>query len=214
MKKMPDVILAVDIEATCWEKPKDQPPGQKNEIIEIGFCPISLRSLEIGEPKSILIKPMMSKVSPFCTKVTTLTQELVDTGISFREACSKLVNEVKTQELFWVSWGDYDRKHLSWQCEETKTPYPFGGGYWNFKDTFAKMICSKNVSIQDALRLLGLEMIGTPHRGADEAFNIARIIQESFRRIRGSSGQAAITEAVGDNDGKESETEAEEETED
>src|SRR5271170_7418666 len=110
MKKMPDTLLVVDIEATCWELPKDQPAGQKNEIIEIGIVPISLVELTIGEPRNVLVKPTTSKVSRFCTRLTTLSQEQVDAGISFREACKTLIEEMDSQRIPWVSWGDYDRK--------------------------------------------------------------------------------------------------------
>lgn len=190
MKKMPDTLLVVDVEATCWERPGDQPPASKNEIIEIGIVPLSLIDLKIGEPKSILVKPIKSKVSKFCTRITTLTQEQVDTGISFREACEKLAKEMDSQSIPWVSWGDYDRKQFLWQCEDFKCPYPFGAGHWNFKDTFAKMMgFEHDLSLPIALKFMGLEFTGTCHRGADEANNIAKIMVESFRRLRGSYGK-------------------------
>lgn len=186
MKKVPDTLLVVDVEATCWELPKDQPAGAKNEIIEIGIVPISLADLTIGEPKSILIKPATSKVSRFCTRLTTLTQAQVDAGISFREACKILIDDLDSQKIPWVSWGDYDKKQFQYQCDETKTPYPFGAGHWNFKDTYAKMMgMEHDVSLPIALKVMGLEFTGTRHRGADEALNISKIMIESFRRMRG-----------------------------
>jgi len=215
MKKMPARLLVIDIEATCWDQPKDQPAGEKNEIIEIGLVPFSLKTLVISEPKSILVKPSMSKVSAFCTKITTLTQEQVDAGISFREACKNLIDEMKTQEIPWVSWGDYDRKQFVWQCDHTKTPYPFGAGHWNFKDTFAKMMgLRKDVSLARALDIMNLDPIGTPHRGADDAFNIARVMTECFRRIRGNNEQEAANEGTGDEtDDSDEEAGSEKETE-
>lgn len=206
---MPATLLVVDIEATCWDQPKDQPAGEKNEIIEIGLVPVSLKTLIIGEPKSILIKPSMSKVSAFCTKITTLTQEQVDAGISFREACKNLI-ELKTQEIPWVSWGDYDRKQFMWQCDNTKTPYPFGAGHWNFKDTFAKMMgLRKDVSLARALAIMKLEHVGVHHRGADDALNIARVMTECFRRIRGNDEQEITDE--GTDSGEETGSEEKEE---
>jgi inhibitor of KinA sporulation pathway (predicted exonuclease) len=37
-----------------------------------------------------LVKPERSTVSEFCTELTTLTQEQVDQGMSFAEACERL----------------------------------------------------------------------------------------------------------------------------
>src|ERR1700722_11833027 len=87
------MVLVIDVEASCWEEPKDQPPGQKNEIIELGLTTVALPDLNISNPVSILVKPTTSKISPFCTKITTLTQELVDTGLPFKEMCEKLIEK-------------------------------------------------------------------------------------------------------------------------
>jgi inhibitor of KinA sporulation pathway (predicted exonuclease) len=83
-----DQILVVDIEATCWEGAI--PLGEESEIIEIGICPLDIASGQRLEKASILVKPERSRVSEFCTHLTTLTQEQVARGIPFSEACSTL----------------------------------------------------------------------------------------------------------------------------
>jgi inhibitor of KinA sporulation pathway (predicted exonuclease) len=185
MRKMPDTLLAVSIEATCWERPSDQPPTMKNEIIEIGIVPVSLIEPKMGEPRSILVKPIKSKVSKFCTRITSLTQEQVDTGISFREACEILVKEYNSPNIPWVSWGDFDRKIFVWQCDDFKCPYVFGAGHWDISTTFAKMMgLEHDVGLAIALNLIGLEFEGIRHRGADEAKNTARIMISMFGKLR------------------------------
>ena len=89
MTRKYDQIIVVDIECTCWEG--DPPDGQENEIIEIGVCRLRPDTGERFGKRSILVKPERSVVSPFCTELTSLTQEQVDTGISFTEACAYLV---------------------------------------------------------------------------------------------------------------------------
>src|SRR5690606_29635528 len=101
-------MLIVDIEATCWEG--NPPSGQESEIIEIGICTLSLESGEVGEKHSILVRPQRSTVSEFCTKLTTLTQEQVDKGVSFETACQILRDQFDSANRVWGSWGDYDRK--------------------------------------------------------------------------------------------------------
>jgi inhibitor of KinA sporulation pathway (predicted exonuclease) len=83
-----DQIIVVDIESTCWEK--KPPEGQESEIIEIGICPLDVPSGERLEKESILVKPERSQISEFCTNLTTLTQEQVNQGVPFAEACSIL----------------------------------------------------------------------------------------------------------------------------
>jgi inhibitor of KinA sporulation pathway (predicted exonuclease) len=86
-----DQIIVVDIESTCWEAAI--PAGQESEIIEIGVCTVDIASGRRLEKESILVKPERSKVSQFCTQLTTLTQAQVDQGIAFPEACSILKNK-------------------------------------------------------------------------------------------------------------------------
>lgn len=85
---MTNLLNIIDLEATCWEG--DVPPGQVNEIIEIGVCVLNTGTLERTEKRSILVRPERSKVSEFCTRLTSLTPEMVAGGLSFAEACEVL----------------------------------------------------------------------------------------------------------------------------
>src|SRR5689334_627718 len=119
-----DQVLVVDIESTCWEgKP---PEGEVSEIIEIGITLLDVATGDRHDKRSILVKPERSKISPFCTGLTTLTQAQVDTGIPFAEACRILVKEYTAKERAWASFGDYDRKQFERCCTAAGVPYPFG----------------------------------------------------------------------------------------
>ena len=86
MSKKLDHVLVIDIEATCWDIGQ-QPKGEVSDVIEIGVCPVEVGTLTRLEKRSILIRPERSTVSPFCTQLTTLTQEQVDAGVTFADAC-------------------------------------------------------------------------------------------------------------------------------
>ena len=117
MAKRLDHVIVIDIESTCWDG--GMPPrGQTNDIIEIGICPLELSSGRRLEKRSILVKPERSKVSPFCTELTTLTQEQVDGGIAFKDACKILEDEYHGAERLWASFGDYDRRQFEKQCRD------------------------------------------------------------------------------------------------
>lgn len=178
-----DQVVVIDIEATCWE---DQPPpGETNEIIEIGVCPVDVASLAAGEARSLLVKPVRSHVSPFCTQLTTLTPELVAAGMPFAAACQVLRKEYRTRGRLWASWGDYDRRIFEQQCAATMTPYPFGKRHLNIKGLCALLLgLPEEPGMAAALELLHLPLIGTHHRGGDDAANIARILIMLVQRFR------------------------------
>src|ERR1700722_5925445 len=92
MAKRLDHVIVIDIESTCWDG-GFPPRGETNDIIEIGLCPLEISSGRRLEKRSILVRPERSKVSNFCTELTTLTQEQVEGGIAFKDACKILEHE-------------------------------------------------------------------------------------------------------------------------
>lgn len=178
-----DCIVVVDVEATCWEG--SPPRGQQNEIIEIGVCVVDVASGERVQREDILVRPERSKISPFCTELTTLTQEQVDEGVPFADACATLKRRFQTKDRTWASYGDYDRRQFESQCALCGVGYPFGPTHLNVKNLFALVHGLKREAGMDgALSLLGLPLEGTHHRGGDDAWNIARILASLLRRLR------------------------------
>lgn len=169
-----DKIIVIDIESTCW---KENTSKELNEIIEIGICPIETKSGKVLEPKSIIVRPTYSTVSEFCTSLTTLTQEDVDNGISFSDACSILVNKYDTKRYTWASYGFYDRDQFEIQCERENVEYPFSYSHINVKVLFALVNSLRGqVGMAEALKMLNIPLKGTHHRGGDDAQNIAQIL--------------------------------------
>jgi inhibitor of KinA sporulation pathway (predicted exonuclease) len=176
MARKLDQILVVDIEATCW---KGTPPkDQEAEIIEIGICPVDIKSLERLEKRSILVRPERSRVSPFCTELTTLTQKQLDKdGIPFVEACRILRKEYDSRDRAWASFGDYDRRQFERQCQSWDVTYPFGPSHVNIKTLFALTHhLRREAGMARALRLMDIPLEGTHHRAVDDAWNIAAIL--------------------------------------
>ncbi|MCH2195336.1 3'-5' exonuclease [Kordia sp.] len=169
-------IIIVDLEATCWNGPI--PAGQVNEIIEIGICILNTETGEITQNEGILIKPERSEISEFCTELTTITKELIDTeGISFQEACTKLRVEYNPKQYTWASYGQYDLNMLKRQCKLRNTEYPMGQQHINVKTMFTEVkVLRKKVGMKGALNILKIPLDGTHHRGIDDARNIAKIL--------------------------------------
>jgi inhibitor of KinA sporulation pathway (predicted exonuclease) len=176
-----DQILVIDIEATCWQ---GQPPeDQQSEIIEVGICPIEIATGKILEKQSIIVKPQVSKVSEFCTQLTTLTQVQVDQGITFAESCQILRKQYLSSQRVWASYGEYDKNQFTRQCQSFGVKYPFSSRHLNVKTLFAIMHnLEHEVGMAQALDLLNLPLEGTHHRGDDDAGNIARILCQLINR--------------------------------
>lgn len=183
MARRLDQIVVIDIESTCWEGAP--PPGQESEIIEIGVCMVDVATGERLARDDILVRAETSRVSAFCTQLTTLTQEQVDSGITFDTACAILKRTYLTKERLWASYGDYDRRQFERQCMALGTGYPFGPGHLNVKSLFAVVhALPREVGMDGALDMLTLPLEGTHHRAGDDAWNIALILSELLLQAR------------------------------
>jgi inhibitor of KinA sporulation pathway (predicted exonuclease) len=186
MAKRLDHILVIDIESTCWDG-GFPPKGEANDIIEIGLTPLEVATGRRLEKRSVLVRPERSKVSPFCTSLTTLTQEQVETGILFKDACKLLEDEYLSQERLWASYGDYDRRQFEKQCRDQGIRYPFGPSHLNVKTLCAIARAQPTeIGLPQALAFYGLKLEGTHHRGHDDAWNIAGLLWELLKKMRGA----------------------------
>jgi len=176
MTRALDKILVIDVEATCWEG--DPPGGEISEIIEIGLCVLNVASGERLAPRAIMVRPKLSTLSEYCIQLTTITPETLADGLTFAEACDLLREEYHSHQRTWASYGDYDRLQFSNQCEQWGIPYPFGSAHINVKNLLALQLgLKKEVSLQRGCGLLGLAFEGTIHRGVDDAWNIAAMLE-------------------------------------
>ncbi|MGZ3147323.1 exonuclease domain-containing protein [Lentzea chajnantorensis] len=176
-----DHVLVVDVESTCWEG--TPPPGEVSEIIEIGISPLEVSSGKRGERRSVLVRPVLSSVSPFCTRLTTLTAGQVAGGVPFAEACALLRKEYRSADRVWASYGNYDRIMFERQCAALGVKYPFGPRHLNVKTLFALAhALPREVGMAEALRIAGQRLDGTHHRGHDDAHNIAGLLAGLLKR--------------------------------
>lgn len=183
MARSLDVVLVVDVESTCWEG--SPPPGQTSEIIEVGLCTIDLKTLARTEKRSILIQPIQSEISEFCTDLTTLTPGMFSHAGTLADAVQILKKEYHSKDRLWASWGDYDRRQFERVCQQQEVGYPFGTSHLNVKTLFAFGLGrGHEMGLDGAYKLLGQTMEGTHHRGDDDAWNIAGILCHLLKSMR------------------------------
>lgn len=179
-----DKLVIVDLEATC----DDPRPRWHGEIIEIGVCLLDLRTLAITDKRGILVKPETTPITRFCTSLTTITPEMVAReGVSLKEAVAVLHNDYKIDERTWASWGDYDRKQLTNECNNKAIPFHGQNSpHLNLKHLMAVEYGLRSGEGMDrALERFKIKPEGVHHRGVDDAYNIARIYAKHLGRVRG-----------------------------
>ena len=174
-------IIVVDLEATCWDTPEEQAKFT-SEIIEVGVCVLNIFTGEITKPEGLIVKPRQSKISPFCEKLTSITQEMVDEGMKFEKAMKILKMEYGSSSRALAGYGNYDQNMLNRQCINYAITPPFGPTYINISALASfKLKTNGRLGLEDALAGFNLKFEGRPHRGVDDALQAARVLWEIIK---------------------------------
>jgi len=164
-----DFYLVVDLESTCDDR--GAVPRAESEIIEIGAVLVDGRTLERIDEFATFVRPVRHPtLTAFCTDLTTITQAEVDRAPGFAEVAAKLA--AFGRDALFCSWGNYDRNKLAEDAAFHGVAMPLGPAHWNLKTAFSK----RRLGMSEALRIAGLDLVGTHHRGIDDARNIARML--------------------------------------
>lgn len=174
-------IVVVDLESTCWSTPEEM-AANTSEIIEVGVCILNVITGEISRPAGLIIKPKHSKISPFCEELTSITQAMVDEGVSFESAISVLKSDYGISRRMMAGYGNYDQTMMNKQCISYDIKPPFGPTYLNISAMATlKLKAAKRVSLKHALAGFGLTFEGQQHRGVDDATQAARVLWEIIK---------------------------------
>jgi inhibitor of KinA sporulation pathway (predicted exonuclease) len=182
-------ILVVDLEATCWDG--EPPPAQVADVIELGWCVVGTRPEPgRGERGTFLVRPERSTVGACCTGLTSITPEMVAGAPSLEAVLADLRARVpRLEQLAWASYGDYDRRLLERSAAELRLRLPFGPTHLNVKHLFALAWgLDREVGMDEALRLAGEDLVGTHHRGGDDAWNVALLLVRCLHRLQSARG--------------------------
>lgn len=169
--------LIIDLEATCCDQ--NTVPRKAMETIEIGAVMVEASSLQIVAEFNTFIKPMRHPIlTLFCTTLTTIKQTDVDSAPTYPEAIQTLQHWLQPYEnIVFCSWGDYDYHQLKQDSEYHQLPFPIAAPHVNIKKLFSTtQQLPKAYGMNYALRLAGLTLQGTHHRGIDDARNMARLL--------------------------------------
>lgn len=177
-------FIITDIEATCDDQDNLQSTFNRDlsEPIEIGAVAVNERLDILGEFQTF-IKPLNynTELTPFCMKLTKIKQSDVDNAPLYKEAYQSFEEWfLQYQNPEFCSWGRYDFYELKKFCERNNLKFHFNSGV-NLKNLFAKkQKIGREIGLGRALTKSGLQFIGTPHRGIDDAKNIARLLPYTY----------------------------------
>lgn len=184
-------LLVVDLEMTCGLGVT----MDVQDIIEVGTCVLELGSpVSAEDSASVFVRPVRSRVTQFCTKLTGITPERVANAPNFAATAPRLNELVRAVgAAAWVTWGQ-DQTLMHRQCLASEVPNPFDGLlHVDIKRLMTPLLyqltggakpqgAGAGVGLKTALTQLGLEFIGRHHGGAADAFNTARLLEEVRRR--------------------------------
>lgn len=182
MNRMHDFFLVIDLEATCDENHRI--PRAETEIIEIGAVLVDAGSLAPVDEHQTFVRPVRHRIlTPFCTQLTSIRQEDVADAPLFTEAIAGLGRWLAGRRALFCSWGEYDKNQLGREAQVNGVRLPFGAEHLNVKRRFSEALGeTKGYGMGSALRRVGLPLVGTHHRGIDDARNIARLLRWVLER--------------------------------
>jgi inhibitor of KinA sporulation pathway (predicted exonuclease) len=171
------MYLVVDLEATCSDDGSIS--ESQMEIVEFG-CVWLNSMLDIIDTFQTFVSPSQTPVTEFCTRLTGITQEQVNSAPTFPVAAlalQKFVQKYQTSESMWLSWGAWDARQMARESLEHGVENPIQLPHQNAKRLFAKVQnLGKQLGMAKSLHLTGLGVEGVHHRALDDAMNIARLL--------------------------------------
>lgn len=166
-------IVCFDLEMCCWDDGRTPRTG---EIIEIGVCKIDIVTGEIEKRQGYFVQPEHDEISEFCTSLTGITPQILKKqGMPLAEALRRLENDFGVNGVF-ASWGA-DHHVLRKECEAKSLSYPIRAHIdVSLLYRIKKRMGKKKHGMKGALGREGMELEGQHHSGAQDAYNLARLV--------------------------------------
>lgn len=168
--------ILFDLEATCGEKYQ----RIRHEIIEIGAVKVN-ESREIVSEFSKFIRPTEHPtLTPFCTRLTSITQKDIDSADKFPSVMWEFINWIGKEEYVLISWGKYDKNQFVSDCQLHMIDHGWVYDHIDLKQLYATIMNVKKTGMVNTLIREEITLDGTHHRGIDDAKNITKIFLKHF----------------------------------
>ena len=154
------------------------------EIIQIGAVKLNDNFETIGS-LDILVKPeIYTLLNPFVKRLTGITMEELDNGISFKEMYKKLLKFIETDKSVLCVWGSSDIKELFrniefYELDSSVIPTE----YINIQSYASKLLnCKKgiNIGLSNAAQLLEIPIDNQFHNALNDAYYTAEVFKKIY----------------------------------
>ncbi|KAH8355153.1 hypothetical protein KR093_006857, partial [Drosophila rubida] len=194
-------VIAVDFEATCWEK-QAPPQWREAEIIEFPAVLVNLKTGKIEAEFHKYVMPIESpRLSTYCTELTGIEQKTVDTGVPLQTALMMfhewLRKELRARNLLlpkmhksnilgncaFVTWTDWDFGIcLHKECTRKRMrKAPYFNQWIDVRAVYREWYKYRPCNFSDALSHVGLAFEGRAHSGIDDAKNLGALMCKMVR---------------------------------
>jgi sporulation inhibitor KapD len=156
------------------------------EIIEVGI--VSVVENQITDQFSSFVTPLKFPIlSERCKSFLHISQQQVDTGLSFYELVRKMEEFSNNYETTIVTWGNMDMKVLRHNCLTAEVDFPFDAVELDLSMEYKRFFGDQNqTGLWKAVQEYGKEGTGRHHRALDDAlttYNIFRLIEKDKRYL-------------------------------
>ena len=165
-------LLIIDFEATCMEGIKI--PNQ--EIIEWPCILLDVETKQIVDVFHKYVKPIYNPITEFCTSLTGITQQMVDSANTFDIVYAEFLEWMKSHALYpdqptnyiMVSCGNWDFANMLPNQAKLiglqQLPHCFYK-WINIKQAFQDITNIKVGGMVELLKKCNLELVGKHHSG-------------------------------------------------
>ncbi|MBT2758249.1 3'-5' exonuclease KapD [Mesobacillus foraminis] len=171
--------IFIDFEFTMPDR-HGRRKGFYQEIIEAGI--VLVENGQIVEQFSSYVAPIRFPVlSERCKSFLNITQEQVDTGISFQELVNRL-GRMGQLPASIITWGNMDMKVLRHNCQQAGLLFPLKGAEVDLSMEYKRFFGDQNqTGLWKAVQEYGREGTGRHHRALDDAlttYHIYKLVEK------------------------------------
>ncbi len=179
-------IVVIDLEATCPESDEGNNTVERSNIIEVGAVRLHKKSLEVIDTFSELVRPTDYPVTPFISRLTSITPEMVADRETFAEVGGRFLEWYgpRNKAIIAAFGVYYDIPLLRRECDAHDLDYRshIAGGAYDIRAVATAWLAENHhrtsgQRLESILEKMGIEMSGRLHRAVDDARAAAAVLQ-------------------------------------
>jgi DNA polymerase III epsilon subunit-like protein len=179
-------IVVVDLEASCPESDEGANLVERSNIIEIGAVRLHRRSLEIMDTFSELVRPEHYPVTPFITRITGISPEMVAQKETFAAVGTRFLSWYgpRNRSMIAAFGAYYDIPLLRQECIRYGHSYQkhIAGGALDIRAVATVWLAERGartsgLTLESILEKMDIHLGGKHHRAGEDARAAAAILQ-------------------------------------